>query len=132
MFKPCLLSGCRVSFLPHIPLICSHSIANVCVCVCQAMDEPSERDKFQGLLQPMLACLGTTLNAGDEASAQEALEMLIEGACICVYVCVSVCVSVCVRVCVRACVCVYVRGRERERVCVCVCTSLMIRLVRRK
>ena len=45
----------------------------------QAIDDPSERDKFQGLLQPMLACLGTTLNAGDEASAQEALEMLIEG-----------------------------------------------------
>eukprot|EP00983_Pelagomonas_calceolata_P104506 1159036-Pelagomonas_calceolata.AAC.4 len=45
----------------------------------QAMDEPSERDKFQGLLEPMLACLGTTLNAGDESSAQEALEMLIEG-----------------------------------------------------
>ncbi len=87
-----------------------------CRCVLrapQAMDEPSERDKFQGLLEPMLACLGTTLNAGDEGSAQEALEMLIEGACecapvrACVYPCVlkHVC-SYCVRVrCAWTCVC---------------------------
>jgi len=43
------------------------------------MDEPAHRDQFQGLLPPMLACLSATLNEKDEASAQEALEMLIEG-----------------------------------------------------
>lgn len=45
----------------------------------QALEDPSDRDKFSPLIQPMLACLGATLNAGDEASAQEALENFIDG-----------------------------------------------------
>ncbi|KAL6755245.1 armadillo-type protein [Haematococcus lacustris] len=44
----------------------------------QALDEPAEREKLSPLIQPMLACLASSLNAGDEASAQEALEMFIE------------------------------------------------------
>ncbi|KAF5839603.1 armadillo-type protein [Dunaliella salina] len=88
-----LLSQCMPeAFKPQLPAlvtglgVClSHAVRDVQLAALrasslfiQAMDEPSERDKFQGLLEPMLACLGTTLNAGDESSAQEALEMLIE------------------------------------------------------
>jgi hypothetical protein len=49
------------------------------VCDLQALDEPNDREKFSHLIPPMLQCLGATLNAGDEASAQEALEMFIDG-----------------------------------------------------
>ncbi len=45
----------------------------------QALGEPGDRDKFLPLVPPMLACLAATLNAGDEASAREALKMLIDG-----------------------------------------------------
>eukprot|EP00798_Chlamydomonas_sp_ICE-L_P025737 gene25737-11397_t len=44
----------------------------------QALEEPSDRDKFQHMIPAMLTCLASTLNAQDEASAQEALEMFIE------------------------------------------------------
>jgi hypothetical protein len=44
----------------------------------QSLDEPADRDKFQHLIPTMLACIGTSLNEGDEASAQEGLEMFIE------------------------------------------------------
>lgn len=44
----------------------------------QALEEPNERDKFQHMIPAMLTCLGSALNKGDEASAQEALEMFIE------------------------------------------------------
>jgi len=44
----------------------------------QVLEEPAERDKFQHMILPMLATLGNTLNSGDEAAAQEALEMFIE------------------------------------------------------
>ncbi len=44
----------------------------------QSIEEPSQRDKLQGLVGSMLACLGRTLTSGDEASAQEALTMFIE------------------------------------------------------
>ena len=47
----------------------------------QALDEPSERDKFQHLVPNMLGVLGATLNSQDEASAQDVLEMLIEVGC---------------------------------------------------
>jgi hypothetical protein len=44
----------------------------------QALDEPSDRDKFQHLIPAMLGLLGACLNEGDEASAQEGLELFIE------------------------------------------------------
>lgn len=56
-----------------------------CVVPCcvhqQALDDSSDREKFAPLLPAMLQCLAATLNAGDEASAQEAIEMFIEGGC---------------------------------------------------
>ncbi len=42
------------------------------------MEEPSQRDKLQGMVGGMLACLGRTLTSGDEASAQEALTLFID------------------------------------------------------
>ncbi|MEW5314066.1 MAG: hypothetical protein WDW38_005590 [Sanguina aurantia] len=44
----------------------------------EALEEPSDRDKFSPMLPSMLAVLGSTLNSGDEASAQEVLSMLIQ------------------------------------------------------
>uniref|UniRef100_A0A7R9V0M6 TOG domain-containing protein n=1 Tax=Chlamydomonas euryale TaxID=1486919 RepID=A0A7R9V0M6_9CHLO len=44
----------------------------------QALDEPSDRDKFSHMIPGMLACIGGSLNRGDELAAQEGLEVLIE------------------------------------------------------
>ena len=43
-----------------------------------SLEKKSERDKFQDLVPSMLNCLGTALNQGDEATAQETLGMFIE------------------------------------------------------
>jgi len=44
----------------------------------QALEDAGDREKFAPMLPAMLQCLAATLNAGDEASAQEAIEMFIE------------------------------------------------------
>ncbi|KAG1673229.1 hypothetical protein FOA52_013109 [Chlamydomonas sp. UWO 241] len=44
----------------------------------QALDEPTDRDKFSHMIPAMLACIGASLNRQDEASAQEGLEVFIE------------------------------------------------------
>jgi hypothetical protein len=43
-----------------------------------SLEKKQERDKFQDLVPSMLNCLGTALNSGDEATAQETLGMFIE------------------------------------------------------
>ena len=43
-----------------------------------SLEKKQERDKFQDLVPSMLNCLGTALNQGDEATAQETLGMFIE------------------------------------------------------
>ena len=43
-----------------------------------SLEKKQERDKFQDLLPAMLNCLGNALSTGDEATAQETLEMFIE------------------------------------------------------
>jgi len=43
-----------------------------------SIEKKQERDKFQDLVPSMLGCLGTALSSGDEATAQETLEMFIE------------------------------------------------------
>ena len=42
------------------------------------LDTPVARRELQELVQPMLGVLGELLNAGDEESAQEALELFVE------------------------------------------------------
>jgi importin-5 len=44
----------------------------------QAMEDPSERQRFQDLLPQMLAVLAQSLNNGEELVAQEMLELFIE------------------------------------------------------
>ena len=44
----------------------------------QALEEPAHRDQFQGLIPAMVSTLMDALKAGDEAAAQEALDMLVE------------------------------------------------------
>jgi DNA-binding transcriptional regulator YbjK len=48
----------------------------------QAVEDPTEREAFAPLLQPMMACLAATLNMGAEASAQDALSTFIERECV--------------------------------------------------
>ncbi|KAL4452685.1 hypothetical protein ABPG75_008347 [Micractinium tetrahymenae] len=42
------------------------------------LESADDRDKFQGTLPALLACIGRALNEGDESAAQEAIEMFIE------------------------------------------------------
>ncbi|PWA98001.1 importin-5 [Artemisia annua] len=44
----------------------------------QCLESSSDRDRFQDLLPGMMQCLTEALNGGNEATAQEALELLIE------------------------------------------------------
>ncbi|KAL5976762.1 Importin-5 [Asimina triloba] len=44
----------------------------------QCLSSPSDRDRFQDLLPPMMLTLTEALNSGQETTAQEALELLIE------------------------------------------------------
>lgn len=44
----------------------------------QCLNSPSDRDRFQDLLPAMMRTLTEALNSGQEATAQEALELLIE------------------------------------------------------
>ncbi|KAL8142865.1 hypothetical protein V2J09_015897 [Rumex salicifolius] len=44
----------------------------------QCLDSPADRDRFQDLLPPMMQTLTEALNSGQEATAQEALELLID------------------------------------------------------
>ncbi|KAF3788611.1 Importin-5 [Nymphaea thermarum] len=44
----------------------------------QTIESPSDRDCFQDLLPPMMQTLTEALNRGEEATAQEALEMFVE------------------------------------------------------
>ncbi|KAH9611136.1 hypothetical protein KSS87_023271 [Heliosperma pusillum] len=44
----------------------------------QCLNTASDRDKFQDLLPPMMQTLTEALNSGQEATAQEALELLID------------------------------------------------------
>lgn len=68
-------------FLLHILLtlldVHVHTVVYVSLPL-QALEEPSDRDKFSPMLPSMLSVLGATLNSGDEASAQEVLAMLIQ------------------------------------------------------
>lgn len=44
----------------------------------QVLDAAADREKFQVHVPAMLATLGSALNAQDEATAQEAVEIFIE------------------------------------------------------
>nr|GFA71929.1 importin-5 like [Tanacetum cinerariifolium] len=44
----------------------------------QCLESGNDRDRFQDLLPGMMLCLTEALNGGNEATAQEALELLIE------------------------------------------------------
>lgn len=44
----------------------------------RSFESAQEREQLQPLINPMLGCLGRSLTSGDEASAQEALEMWID------------------------------------------------------
>ena len=44
----------------------------------QELEEPAERDKFQSTIPQQLTVIWNTLQAGDEGTAQEALELFIE------------------------------------------------------
>ena len=44
----------------------------------QALESPADRDQFQNLIPAMVSTLMDALKAGDESSAQEALEMFVE------------------------------------------------------
>ncbi|KAF6254101.1 armadillo-type protein [Scenedesmus sp. NREL 46B-D3] len=51
---------------------------HVCCNFINNLDDAREREAFQPMLVPMLAALGRCLTAGDESSAQDVLELLIE------------------------------------------------------
>ena len=44
----------------------------------QELEDPAERDQFQATIPAQLAVVGRLLNEGEETSAQDALELLIE------------------------------------------------------
>ena len=44
----------------------------------QELEEPAERDRFQSTIPQQLTVIWNTLQAGDEGTAQEALELFIE------------------------------------------------------
>ena len=46
--------------------------------MCQELEDAAERDQFQATIPAQLAVVGRLLNEGEEASAQDALELLIE------------------------------------------------------
>ncbi|VAI01417.1 unnamed protein product [Triticum turgidum subsp. durum] len=51
---------------------------NAAISVIQSLPSAAERDRFQDLLPAMMRALAESLNCGNEGSAQEALEMMIE------------------------------------------------------
>ena len=69
-----MLTACITHPTREVQLASLRAISNFI----QALDEPSDRDKFQHLIPAMLGLLGACLNDGDEASAQEGLELFIE------------------------------------------------------
>jgi len=69
-----LLGACLGHASLEVALGALSAVANLI----QALDEAAERGAFQDLVGPMLSTLGRALTAGDTASAQEALEVLIE------------------------------------------------------
>lgn len=79
-FKPHLdslvqiLTACLGHQVRDVQLAALRAISNFI----QFLEEPSDRDKFQHMIPGMLSCIGTSLNEGDEPSAQEGLEMFIE------------------------------------------------------
>lgn len=69
-----MLGACLGHASLEVALAALSAVANLI----QALEEQAERDRFTSMINPMLSCLGRALQAGDEASAQEALEVLIE------------------------------------------------------
>ncbi|EFN51416.1 hypothetical protein CHLNCDRAFT_59245 [Chlorella variabilis] len=53
------------------------AIKATCVFISE-LESAEDRDKFQSTLPALLACIGRSLNEGDESSAQDAIEMFIE------------------------------------------------------
>ncbi|KAF7052188.1 hypothetical protein CFC21_060321 [Triticum aestivum] len=51
---------------------------NAAISVIQSLPSAADRDRFQDLLPAMMRALAESLNCGNEGSAQEALEMMIE------------------------------------------------------
>uniref|UniRef100_A0ACD5WAS2 Uncharacterized protein n=1 Tax=Avena sativa TaxID=4498 RepID=A0ACD5WAS2_AVESA len=51
---------------------------NAAISVIQSLSSAADRDQFQDLLPAMMRALAESLNCGNEGSAQEALEMMIE------------------------------------------------------
>ncbi|XP_072990943.1 uncharacterized protein [Typha latifolia] len=81
------------TLLPHLPTLhtllfsCLSTSASADVRIAalsaainlvQCLPSSSDRDRFQDLLPPMMRTLTEALNSGQEATAQEALELLIE------------------------------------------------------
>lgn len=69
-----MLAACLDHAALQVALAALTCVANLI----QAMEEQSDRDRFQPMINPMLNCLGRALQAKDEESAQGALEVLIE------------------------------------------------------
>ncbi|KAF8055485.1 IPO5 [Scenedesmus sp. PABB004] len=69
-----LLASC----LNHASIDVQVAALHACCNFINALDEPREREGFQPQLVPMLAALGRCLSGGDEAAAQDVLELLIE------------------------------------------------------
>ncbi|WIA40679.1 hypothetical protein OEZ86_004377 [Tetradesmus obliquus] len=69
-----LLGNC----LNHAAIDVQVAALHACCNFINALDDPREREAFQPMLVPMLAALGRCLTAGDESSAQDVLELLIE------------------------------------------------------
>ena len=68
------LASCLASPSPDI----AASAVSAATAFISAVHTSAERDAFQSLVPPMLAALGAALNSGDEASAQESIESLME------------------------------------------------------
>lgn len=69
-----ILTACLGHQVRDVQLSALRTVSNFI----QNLDEPTDRDKFQHMIPAMLSSIGTSLNEGDEASAQEGLEMFIE------------------------------------------------------
>lgn len=71
VFYQCLSSGAKSSDVRIAAL-------SAAINFIQCLTSPSDRDRFQDLLPLMMRTLTEALNCGQEATAQEALELLIE------------------------------------------------------
>lgn len=70
--------NCAVSCIEIVLLAGPSAESDNIIALFQELEEPAERDRFQSTIPQQLSVIWNTLQAGDEGTAQEALELFIE------------------------------------------------------